>query len=330
MLPRNLLLILFFSFVGVFGLMSGARADAATLTVAWDAEAAAAGFVVSVGTQPGVYTTRIDVGNTTVETVPDLVDGTLYYIVVQSYDAGGNLSDPSSEISGQTSGIAPPPPPTNSLSMNCPTPPTASSSDGNPIAVSFDDPAVAGGVSPVTTTCTPASGTQFPVGSNALTCTATDAAQQTASCSSVVVVLSTVPPPVNPPTITCPQIPMVVADASQTAVVTFGNPQVAGGAAPVTASCSPPSGSVFNAGISNVVCTVVDALQQTASCIAAALVQPLLVPRPPVTSSGAASAGDPGSQPPDATSTGVSDPGTTNTPTPVTNPVTHHKKRRKA
>ncbi|HWK10958.1 MAG TPA: GDSL-type esterase/lipase family protein [Vicinamibacterales bacterium] len=49
--------------------------------------------------------------------------------------------------------------------------------------VNFDPPAVTGGASPVQTTCTPASGSMFALGSTTVNCTASDASSRTAMCS---------------------------------------------------------------------------------------------------------------------------------------------------
>jgi hypothetical protein len=318
--------LLFLSLVSTFGLMIGSRANAANLTLAWDAEAdaAVAGYLLSYGTQSGTYTAHIDTGNTTVQTLADLADGTTYYFVVQAYDSQGNVSDPSAEISGQTPGGSGSTPPSSPLSIACPTQ-TANSSDGNPVGVLFSDPTVMGGISPVTTTCAPASGTQFPVGSNVLNCTAVDASQQTASCTSVVVVLSTAPPVVTPPgatppTITCPSISPVAADATNTAVVTYADPSVSGGAPPVLVKCEPASGSTFNLGISNVVCGALDANQQGASCITVATVE--------ATPSGESTSSVLAAQP-TVTTPAVSDPGAPATPTPTYTPAAKHRRKRR-
>ena len=63
---------------------------------------------------------------------------------------------------------------------------------GTPIAVLYGTPITANGSPPVTTTCTPASGSVFNVGVSTVTCTATDALQRTDSCSFAVTV--TAPP----------------------------------------------------------------------------------------------------------------------------------------
>ncbi len=57
------------------------------------------------------------------------------------------------------------------------------SPSGAAVPVSFPPPTVAGGEAPVTTTCTPASGTSLPLGTNSVTCSARDAQQRTSSCA---------------------------------------------------------------------------------------------------------------------------------------------------
>jgi lysophospholipase L1-like esterase len=74
------------------------------------------------------------------------------------------------------------------LTMTCPVNQSVQSSDGNPAGVSFDPPQTVGGRAPVTTTCAPASGSQFPVGSSTVTCQAADAASQQTSCTFTIVV----------------------------------------------------------------------------------------------------------------------------------------------
>ena len=79
--------------------------------------------------------------------------------------------------------------------LSCPTIPSAVSPDGNPVVVNFASPTATGGAQPLTTSCTPQSGTKFPVGSTSVTCQVTDAQARTASCSSTAVV--TAPAPVT-------------------------------------------------------------------------------------------------------------------------------------
>jgi lysophospholipase L1-like esterase len=54
--------------------------------------------------------------------------------------------------------------------------------------VNYGTPVVAGGTAPVTISCTPVSGSTFPVGTTAVTCTVTDAQKRTATCSLAVTV----------------------------------------------------------------------------------------------------------------------------------------------
>lgn len=49
--------------------------------------------------------------------------------------------------------------------------------------VSFDSPSVTGGTAPVQSSCNPASGSTFPLGTTKVDCAVTDAASRTASCS---------------------------------------------------------------------------------------------------------------------------------------------------
>ena len=78
-----------------------------------------------------------------------------------------------------TGGPAPPP---GGFSLSCPAPPTGSST-GAPVVVAYPTPVATGGVAPVTVTCTPASGSPFPIGQTGVTCRATDARGQFASCT---------------------------------------------------------------------------------------------------------------------------------------------------
>ena len=73
--------------------------------------------------------------------------------------------------------------------ITCPASQTAQSIDGGPTLVTFTPPGVVNGEVPVTTTCTPATGTAFSIGQKTVTCAVTDALQRTDSCSFLVTVL---------------------------------------------------------------------------------------------------------------------------------------------
>jgi lysophospholipase L1-like esterase len=73
----------------------------------------------------------------------------------------------------------PPPPP----SLTCPANITVPGVVGATEVVTYTPPAATGGAAPVTTSCTPAPGFAFPVGSTAVTCTAIDAQNRQATCA---------------------------------------------------------------------------------------------------------------------------------------------------
>ncbi len=95
--------------------------------------------------------------------------------------------------------------------------------------------------------CSPPSGHCFPLGITTVTCTATDAAGNSAQCSFRITVQ-------NPCTITCPAPIVKTNDAGQCgAVATFAPTTTGGGCG--TVSCSPASGSFFPTGTTTVSCT---------------------------------------------------------------------------
>lgn len=67
--------------------------------------------------------------------------------------------------------------------ITCPANVTTRGVPGSGQAVTYPAAAVTGGASPVTTTCTPASGSTFNVGTTAVSCTAVDAASRQSQCS---------------------------------------------------------------------------------------------------------------------------------------------------
>ena len=146
------------------------------------------------------------------------------------------------------------------LGLSCPTGVEVASLDGRAVSVAFDAPATAGGQDPVTTQCTPASGGVFDIGTTTVTCTASDALQQSARCSFPVTVR---PPPLE---LTCPAPVQVQSPDGRPVVVDFGPPRTAGGHEPVTTQCTPASGSAFDIGTTSVECTASDASNQSARC----------------------------------------------------------------
>ncbi|XP_072025139.1 uncharacterized protein [Amphiura filiformis] len=119
----------------------------------------------------------------------------------------------------------------------------------NPTATDTNDEAP-------TTTCTPASGFTFTVGSTPVTCTATDAVGNTNMCTFAVVVDQ------QAPSITCPS--NIISSSS---VVMYSNPSVSDllDAAPQV-TCSPASATSFADGTSTVTCTATDNAGNSNQC----------------------------------------------------------------
>jgi lysophospholipase L1-like esterase len=76
-----------------------------------------------------------------------------------------------------------PPPVANPPTLACGEGVSRSTVNASGLAVNFNTPAVTDGQGSVTVTCTPASGTTFPIGTTSVTCTATDALNRSATCS---------------------------------------------------------------------------------------------------------------------------------------------------
>jgi hypothetical protein len=112
----------------------------------------------------------------------------------------------------------------------------------------------------VTVECVPPSGSTFPIGTTAVTCTATDDAGNTAECSFTVTVEDT-----TPPEITCPDDIVAECTGPDGAVVTF-EATASDACGDVTVECVPPSGSTFPIGTTTVTCTATDESGNTAEC----------------------------------------------------------------
>jgi hypothetical protein len=112
----------------------------------------------------------------------------------------------------------------------------------------------------VTPTCTPASGSSFPVGRATVTCTATDRLGNTATRTFVVLVEDGMPPVLQLPTTV-----VVEADGPEGARAhyTVSATDAVDGPLPVT--CDPGSDSVFRLGDTTVLCRAVDSAGRTAS-----------------------------------------------------------------
>ena len=133
---------------------------------------------------------------------------------------------------------------TQNPTITCPT--NQSVTSNVPIAVNYPDPTVMDNCPNPTFNCVPASGLVFAVGTTTVTCTATDASNNTASCMFTVSVI--------PCTINCPMNQTAVAAmGSCAATVNYPAPTTTGMCGTVT--CSPASGSSFPVGITTVTCS---------------------------------------------------------------------------
>jgi hypothetical protein len=140
---------------------------------------------------------------------------------------------------------------------------TTSTTDPAGATVHYDLPAavdVVDGTDPVS--CTPAADTNFAVGTTTVTCTATDAHQNTATSTFTVTVVIT---DTTPPVVTVPADMTVDAASPSGTPVSFtasATDNVDGALAP---TCAPPSGSTFAIGTATVTCSATDAHGNTAS-----------------------------------------------------------------
>lgn len=149
--------------------------------------------------------------------------------------------------------------------LNCPANITQSTDVGQCAAiVSYTIPTASDNCPGATVQCSPASGSSFTKGITTVTCTATDAAMNTAQCSFSVTVNDT-----QAPTITCPSNITVPATAGQCqAVVSYTTPTVSDNCSGVgIPTCIPASGATFQTGTTTVNCSVTDAAGNANTCL---------------------------------------------------------------
>src|SRR5688572_982410 len=78
-------------------------ATAGILTLQWDPspDSSVAGYTVYVGTQPGKYSTTVNVGSQLRFVLADAQPGQDYYFAVAAYTSGNIVGPPSAEVSGR-------------------------------------------------------------------------------------------------------------------------------------------------------------------------------------------------------------------------------------
>lgn len=146
--------------------------------------------------------------------------------------------------------------------LNLPSPITAEATGPFGAAVNYVASASDATPASPTVTCSPASGSTFPIAATTVGCSATDAAGNTANGSFTVTVQDTTAPTI----VGTPAGELAEAAGPDGAVVTYANPtatDIVDGARPV--SCAPASGSTFALGATAVDCTASDSRGNAAS-----------------------------------------------------------------
>ncbi|WP_225411387.1 ELWxxDGT repeat protein [Stigmatella hybrida] len=173
-------------------------------------------------------------------------------VTVTATDEAGNAASCAFDV---TVNLPAPP------SITCPAPVVAEATGAEGAAVTWP-PATASGMEPMQVTYSRASGSQFPLGTSAVTATVQDALDRTASCEFSVVVHDT-----TAPALTCPTAVTAEASGAQGASVEYPAAAVSDAvSAPVTVRYSHASGALFSVGTTPVGVTATDAAGNTASC----------------------------------------------------------------
>jgi hypothetical protein len=136
----------------------------------------------------------------------------------------------------------------------------------------------------IAASCSPASGSTFPVGTTTVSCTVTDVAHATASGSFTVTVRDTTAPVVTAASVTFEQT------SPAGAVATFASSASDLVDGSVATTCSPASGTTFARGATTVTCSATDAHGNSASTTATVTVRDTI--KPVVTYSGQVAAYD--------------------------------------
>ena len=143
----------------------------------------------------------------------------------------------------------------------CPADITISNDPGQCSAVVTFSGSVTDNCAGASISCSPASGSVFPVGTTTVTCIATDPAGNADTCTFIVTVNET-----EAPVITCPTDITVSNDPGQcTAVVTY-SVSATDNCSETSISCNPPSGSTFPVGTTTVTCIATDVSDNADTC----------------------------------------------------------------
>jgi hypothetical protein len=175
--------------------------EAATLT--WDASSGpnVAGYRVSYGTQPGVHSTQVDVGNVLTFNLAAPPPGQTYYVVVEAYSENGN-SPKSNEVVLSSTTNQPPTlnqPPNQSGLVGSSASLLLTASDPENATLTFSATGLPPGLTLISATRT-ISGTLQTAGTYNVTATVSDGTLTTSrSFTWIVTAPTTTPPPAPPP-----------------------------------------------------------------------------------------------------------------------------------
>jgi HYR domain len=137
---------------------------------------------------------------------------------------------------------------------------TTEATSGSGAVVTFSVTAHDESGTPPTVSCAPGSGSTFSITTTAVTCTATDAANNTATTSFSVTVRDT-----TKPTLNLPSNITAEADSSAGKTVTYSATASDLVSSSLSPNCSPASGGIFPIGTTTVNCTVSDGAGNTAN-----------------------------------------------------------------
>jgi hypothetical protein len=164
-------------------------------------------------------------------------------------------------ILGNT-GVEPPPPDKTAPTITTPAPMTVNATSAGGATVSYAVTVTDDRDAEPSLSCTPASGTVFPVGLTTVECTAQDAAGNTSTASFTVRVVDL---DTGVPTITTPAAVVVNATSPSGAVVTYSATATDTHDPNPSLTCSPASGATFPIGTTTVRCNAQDASGNTSS-----------------------------------------------------------------
>jgi hypothetical protein len=149
-------------------------------------------------------------------------------------------------------------------------------------ALQEPDAGTAALVATIPVDCVPASGSRFPIGSNTVTCTATDVAGRSSVASFLVNVTDT-----EPPRISVPDGPITVVVGSN-GPGAYVPPSVLDNSGGGSMTCTPGPETIFEVGTTTVSCTATDASGNVETVSFAVVVKPPLATELPATGGGTA------------------------------------------